>query len=261
MPDINQKQRASRAWPILVALARNRETITYGEIADSLGIHHRPVRYVLSEIQDYCLEEKLPPLTILVANQRGSVGSGFIAWDVDDIATGLERVYSYPWDTIPNPFSFASDGESLESIADDVVAKRTTPRQAYSRVQVRGMAQQVFRRILLFTYGGRCAVSEFNEPQLLEAAHILPWRESNQDQRLDPRNGILLSVIHHRFFDLGWMVLNPDYTISAKVTDLRSRSMAREMLEQLDGASIALPANEEHWPDPTLIERRYAAQT
>ena len=215
----------------------------------------------MSEIQDYCLEEKLPPITILVTDQHGNVGSGFIAWDVDDIETGLERAYSYPWDTIPNPFLFASDGETLESIADDVVTKQTTPRQAYSRVQVRGMAQQVFRRILLSTYGGRCAVSKFNEPQLLEAAHILPWRESNQDQRLDPRNGILLSVIHHRFFDLGWMVLNPDYTMSANVTGLRSRSTEREMLEQLDGVSIALPANEQHWPDPLLIERRYTKQS
>ncbi len=64
MAQVNQVERASRAWPVLVAIARDEKTITYGELARALGIHHRPIRYVLGLIQDYFLAEKLPPLTI-----------------------------------------------------------------------------------------------------------------------------------------------------------------------------------------------------
>src|SRR4051794_32651460 len=66
---VNQYQRAFLAWPVLTATASNHGTITYKEVGDRLGIHHRPVRFVLSVIQDHCLKEKLPPLTIIVVGQ------------------------------------------------------------------------------------------------------------------------------------------------------------------------------------------------
>jgi hypothetical protein len=80
---VNQVERASRAWPILTDRAKKRSTITYGELGQALGVHHRAVRYILGVIQDYCLEEKLPPLTILIVNASGKPGSGFIAFDLD----------------------------------------------------------------------------------------------------------------------------------------------------------------------------------
>jgi len=86
---LNQVERAYRAWPILIARAENETPITYGELAGSFGLHHRAVRYVLGVIQDYCLNEDLPPLTILVINaQTGTPGPGFIAWDMEDLDRG-----------------------------------------------------------------------------------------------------------------------------------------------------------------------------
>ena len=56
-------------------------------------MHHRVISHILSKIQDYCLEEKLPPLTILVVGKsnRHPV-TGFIAWDIaaDDAPGSLE---------------------------------------------------------------------------------------------------------------------------------------------------------------------------
>jgi predicted restriction endonuclease len=37
----------------------------------------------------------------------------------------------------------------------------------------------------------------------LEASHIKRWTDSNNDERLDPNNGILLTANLHRLFDAG----------------------------------------------------------
>lgn len=74
-----QYQRAALAWPVLTATAANESKITYLELPQRLGIHPRPIRFVLAVIQDHCLREKLPPLTILVVNQgHHQPGQGFI---------------------------------------------------------------------------------------------------------------------------------------------------------------------------------------
>ena len=77
----NHEQRAFLTWDVLAGRATARGKCTYGETADLIGLHHRPLRYVLELIQEYCLAEKLPPLTIIVVNQQtGEPGAGFIGW-------------------------------------------------------------------------------------------------------------------------------------------------------------------------------------
>ncbi len=67
---VNQYQRAAIVWQVLTETAARRSKITYVQLAHYFGIHPRPIRYVLGVIQDHCMDEKLPPLTILVVNQR-----------------------------------------------------------------------------------------------------------------------------------------------------------------------------------------------
>jgi len=107
---VNQYERAYRTWSILTQYAARKSSITYGQIGKRLGIHHRPTRFILDLIQNYCLEEKLPPLTVLAVNQgTGLPGLGFIAWDVDNLEQGRQQVFSHPWSSFKNPFTFASD--------------------------------------------------------------------------------------------------------------------------------------------------------
>jgi putative restriction endonuclease len=122
---------------------------------------------VLEEIQNYCLHEKLPPLTILVENIKGVVGRGFTAWDVDDLDSGLEKVYTFDWSCLPNPFEFASDGATPEEIASALAKRTVTSKEVYSKVRVRGIGQVIFRETLLRVYGSRCAFSGFKAKSLL----------------------------------------------------------------------------------------------
>src|SRR6267142_322654 len=98
----NQAERVYRAWNILTECANQRKLITYKQLGEALSMHHRPVRFILGPIQEYCLD-RLPPLTILVVNQHGVPGSGFIALDTDRFDEGLEEVYAKDWHSGAKP--------------------------------------------------------------------------------------------------------------------------------------------------------------
>ena len=257
MTAVNQSERAGRAWPILAEVAQNRGLVTYGELGRRLNIHHRTVRFVLSEIQDYCLAEKLPPITILVVDQKeGKPGAGFIAWDVNDTAQGLELVYGYPWGQVTNPFAYALGGDSVDSIARAIVTGQVSSEDAYSKVKFRGTAQQVFRSVIVQTYGGQCALSGFRTVALLEAAHIIPWQKASLTQRLDPRNGILLSVLHQKLFDLQLLAITEDYRVRADLGRTPRGSPEHALLSEIDGTTLSLPKDRTLWPNQAYIEIR-----
>ena len=104
---VDQYERAGRAWPILTECVRNRNSITYGQLSERMGIHPRVCRFFLGLIQDHCLTNKLPPLQSLVVNKRTCLpGSGYMATprDYRRIEEAQNRVFDYDWDGIRNPF-------------------------------------------------------------------------------------------------------------------------------------------------------------
>lgn len=63
------------------------------------------------------------------------------------------------------------------------------------------VGQGWYRRELLHKFGGRCAVTGLDLEELLIASHIVPWRHSTDEEKLDPNNGILLSPAFDACFD------------------------------------------------------------
>lgn len=62
--------------------------------------------------------------------------------------------------------------------------------------------QSVFRTRLLERWSARCPLTNIREPALLRASHIVPWNECEaESERLEPDNGILLSVMWDAAFD------------------------------------------------------------
>lgn len=71
--------------------------------------------------------------------------------------------------------------------------------------------QDYFRRMILANYGGRCALTGIDIPQLLLASHIIPWADkSHKKDRLNPCNGICLSALYDKAFDQGLITISPD---------------------------------------------------
>lgn len=262
---VNQIERAYHAWPILVDKAAKKKTITYGALASQIGLsHHRPLRYVLGILQDYCLEENLPPLTILVVDQSGNRGSGFIAWSQDNQKEGENQVFTYPWQEIQNPFLFASDGlDDYQNLASKLISNPDTANEIFSKVKVRGVAQQIFRSAILKVYDGKCAFSGIPIKETLEAVHIVPWSKCEPKYRVHIGNGILLSSIHHKLFDNGMITLKENYIISVSEELLflqNTSKLLKAIISQIDGKMMRLPSNKINWPLVELIKLRNRMQ-
>lgn len=72
--------------------------------------------------------------------------------------------------------------------------------------------QGFFRQMVLSAYNNRCCISGLSIPELLVASHIIPWH-ADINNRLNPRNGLALSNLHDKAFDLGLITINDDMTV------------------------------------------------
>lgn len=63
--------------------------------------------------------------------------------------------------------------------------------------------QGLFRAELEKAWDTRCCVTGVKQSALLRASHIKPWRSSNNHERLDPNNGLLLVASLDAAFDAG----------------------------------------------------------
>lgn len=66
------------------------------------------------------------------------------------------------------------------------------------------IGQGKFRNELI-NYWTFCSISKFDKVNLLVASHIKPWRESNNFERLDVYNGLLLLPNYDKLFDKGYI--------------------------------------------------------
>lgn len=211
---------------------------------------------VLEPIQQYCLDERLPPLTSLVVSKdRGKPGKGFIAWDARDPDGARELVYGFDWGTLRNPFEAFGPYEEPATIARQVFEKRIESTKAYTRIKVRGMAQIVFREELMLAYRGHCAICGASIPALLEAAHVVPWSDASDDERMSIANGLLLCRNHHALFDRGILVIGQDYTVTCTSDLLSVKQDGYEEATRYDASKLRVPEDSCHRPDPELIVR------
>ncbi|WGY46620.1 HNH endonuclease [Vibrio sp. ABG19] len=104
--------------------------------------------------------------------------------------------------------------------------KKLTDTEKSIMVKTR-MGQGLFRSQLVQMWGG-CAVTGYRNTQLLLASHIKPWRDSNNRERLDKFNGLLLLANLDKAFDLGFIsfddngkVLISEYLEAPEVIGLR----------------------------------------
>ena len=101
-----------------------------------------------------------------------------------------------------------SDKDSLDD-QDDIPIGLGEDRSVLTTVR-RG--QSFFRSAILSAYNYRCCITGLAIPTLLIASHIIPWRYDTAN-RVNPRNGLLLSALHDRAFDRGLITIKDDFTV------------------------------------------------
>ena len=88
--------------------------------------------------------------------------------------------------------------------------------------------QNVFRQIVMANYEKRCAITGISNADLLIASHILPWAQ-NENERLNPQNGIALNGLHDRAFECGYITITPDFKI--KISSKLKKDIKDEILK------------------------------
>lgn len=91
--------------------------------------------------------------------------------------------------------------EDLENAKDKLAEVPSTTRQMLIDAR---KGQGKYRTDLL-EYWGDCAVSNIASAHFLRASHIKPWRDSNDIERIDKYNGLLLNPILDIAFDKGFI--------------------------------------------------------
>lgn len=79
----------------------------------------------------------------------------------------------------------------------------TTTTEASSTIQTR-IGQQFFRKSLLKALK-QCPFTRVNFQKLLIASHIKPWKDSDDTEKLDVNNGLLLTPTYDKLFDGGYI--------------------------------------------------------
>ena len=258
MSGINQAERARLAWDELISVASTRSTTTYGQLGSAIGVHHRAIRYVLSLLQDYCIEARLPPLTILVVNATGRPGTGFIAYDLEDFDQGLELVWGRDWKAVSNPFTFASDGTSYKQLVTVLAHDPDNAKDVYALVKSRGVRHLLFRDALRRVYGRRCAFTGVSIEEALEASHIISWSHATPAQQMDVRNGLLLNSFHHRLFDCAYLTITQDLVIQycdPKGSEWKHNKIERSLTMAFHGKAMRIPRLKKHRLLPEYVKR------
>ncbi len=102
--------------------------------------------------------------------------------------------------------------------------------------------QNVFRQMVMANYDSKCAITGIDIPDLLVASHIIPWSQ-NENERLNPENGICLSPLYDCAFDKGYIGINEKFEILLSV-DLKKKDKEEYHLKyfnSLVGTKIIMP--------------------
>lgn len=125
-----------------------------------------------------------------------------------------------------------------EETDEDSLVRTGEDREARTTVRI---GQAFFRSAVLSAYNGRCCITGLSVSQLLVAGHIIPWHLDKRN-RVNPRNGLLLSVLHEKAFDIGLITINSDMTVRvARNYQVMNDIFFASSIRNYEGKPIFLP--------------------
>ena len=133
------------------------------------------------------------------------------------------------------------EADFLEDLADE--------RERAIALVVRRRGQPEFRKALIETYSGRCAISGCDAEAALEAAHIVPYKGPHSNAI---NNGILLRADLHTLFDLGLLAIDTD-----NMTIVLAPELASTTYGTLAGSAVSIPTGAPFEPTKQALGWHY----
>lgn len=152
------------------------------------------------------------------------------------------------------------DPAEVDAFRSQIESESFEVSDSTATVKTRGSAQKAFADAVKSNYGMRCGITGIETKEFLVAAHIVPW-SIDQSIRLDPSNGICLSLLVDRAFEQGYLIIEDDHTIRIDWHRVGDDDSLRSQLEPYNGMKLNAPA--EGGPKIEYLQRKRAliAQT
>lgn len=160
---------------------------------------------------------------------------------------------------VPLTDAAAEDSEAdlgeVEAFREQIEQRSFEVPDSMATVKTRGSAQRAFAQAVKKNYGYKCAITGIETRSFLVASHIVPW-SADQTIRLDPSNGICLSLLMDRAFERGYLLIDDDLTIRIDRALVGNDQALRKQLERYDGKKLDAPKKER--PRVEYLQRRRA---
>lgn len=98
---------------------------------------------------------------------------------------------------------------SAAAEAEAEIASENIPATEKDQLSKARIGQGKYREALLHECPF-CPITMVSDDRLLIASHIKPWKYSSDAERLDPKNGLLLTPTYDKLFDLGLITFDND---------------------------------------------------
>jgi putative restriction endonuclease len=130
---------------------------------------------------------------------------------------------------------------ALEQEVIDIPLPIGSDKQQSVKVRIN---QRFFRDAVLSAYDNKCCITGLDQPRLLIASHIKPWKDSDPaTERTNPRNGLCLSALYDKAFDEGFMTITPEFRIllSKSLRAALPHEVVQETFLRFEGTKITTP--------------------
>jgi hypothetical protein len=154
---------------------------------------YSPIRSNGDGIQSVYLTEI--PSTFASALLRLIGGEGSAVRDVGNQVAAAERGSQATEGTI----------EEWERRVETEIQKDNTIKETERSALIQARRGQGLFRIKVQSIETRCRITKVDRPEHLIASHTKPWRDSNNEERLNPENGLLLTPTIDHLFDKGFI--------------------------------------------------------
>lgn len=153
-------------------------------------------------LDDSLTEEGVKKILMQESEKIGLREKYNTAKSISDFSAGLKKFLAFVKSNYTRSVEKKTDNEVTAINADTAI--NITERQQLIMARV---GQGVFRRELI-DYWHCCALCGCRLPFMLVASHIKPWHVSDNRERLDVYNGLLLKTDYDRLFDQGYISFN-----------------------------------------------------
>ncbi|WP_397458369.1 HNH endonuclease [Pseudomonas asplenii] len=168
-------------------------------------------------------------------------------WEIyPDASSGSRYRVSVRRVTSPIEEALAHAEEDAEHTTGFDPADVTDARKRITASIVRRRGQLTFRKALLEAYSGACAITGCTLPDVLEAAHIHPYKGDHTN--VIP-NGLLLRADIHTLFDLGLIAIESETMIVRVAPKLKDTDYRK-----LEGSPLRHPKQKTHQVSPEALD-------